>query len=102
MAEHMAAWEIAAAKKRQTLQESIPREWRVPEHLLPSESEINVTLWPEHSGWFTEREIYITSMAVETLVQQLAVGALKSEAVVKAFCKRAAAAHQLVNNVLSI
>lgn len=91
------AWQVISENKRQALRDSIPVEWRVPENLLPPESQDSVISWPETSGWFTADELAITNSTVEELLPKLASGALKSETVTRAFCKRAAAAHQLVS-----
>ncbi|KAH7008984.1 acetamidase [Ilyonectria destructans] len=91
------SWKQLGEKKRQDLQSSIPKEWLIPAQLLPSESQDDVTAWPETSGWFTAEELAITSLTAAELVPRLASGQLKSEDVTKAFCKRAAAAHQLTN-----
>ncbi|KAM3430008.1 hypothetical protein NHJ13734_007928 [Beauveria thailandica] len=90
-------WEDIGARKRALLNASIPQEWRVPAHLLPPDSQDDVTAWPATSGWFTEDELRITEQTATQLVAQLASGELQSETVTRAFCKRAAAAHQLVN-----
>ncbi|KAM3447046.1 hypothetical protein MY3296_009090 [Beauveria thailandica] len=90
-------WEDIGARKRALLSASIPQEWRVPAHLLPPDSQDDVTAWPATSGWFTEDELRITEQTATQLVAQLASGELQSETVTRAFCKRAAAAHQLVN-----
>ncbi|KAI0802263.1 amidase [Xylaria sp. FL0064] len=90
-------WEAIAAKKRQDLLNSIPEEWRIPSHLLPPESQTDVTGFPESSGWFTKEELEITNLTAIELLPRVANGSLKSETVTRAFCKRAAAAHQLVN-----
>ncbi|KAI0406649.1 amidase [Xylaria palmicola] len=90
-------WEAIAAKKRQDLLNSIPEEWRIPDHLLPPDSQADVTGFPEGSGWFTREELDITNSTALELLPRLASGELKSETVTRAFCKRAAAAHQLVN-----
>ncbi|KAI8627357.1 amidase [Xylariaceae sp. FL1651] len=90
-------WEALAARKRQDLLDSIPKEWRIPSDLLPPESEEDVTGFPEKSGWFTQEELMITGLTALELVRRLAAGDLKSETVTRAFCKRAAAAHQLTN-----
>ncbi|KAI1434851.1 amidase [Xylaria sp. CBS 124048] len=90
-------WEELAIKKRQQLLDSIPEEWRIPTHLLPPETQDDVTGFPESSGWFTAEELAITNSTVLELIPKLASGELKSETVTRAFCKRAAAAHQLVN-----
>lgn len=90
-------WEAISAKKRADLNNSIPAEWRVPSDLLPPESQDNVTTWPKTSGWFTQDELDITELTASELVPKLASGELTSEAVTRAFCKRACAAHQLVS-----
>ncbi|KAK2608850.1 hypothetical protein QQS21_002563 [Conoideocrella luteorostrata] len=91
------SWEHIAAHKRQTLSNSIPEEWRIPEGLFPAESEDDVARWPETCGWFTADELAITNSTANELILKLASGELSSEAVTRAFCKRAAAAHQLTN-----
>ncbi|KAJ0300200.1 uncharacterized protein N0V96_000282 [Colletotrichum fioriniae] len=90
-------WELAAAKKRESLAASLPSEWLVPKNLLPPDSQDDVTSWPETSGWFTEKELAITNSDAADLIPKLASGELKSLEVTKAFCKRAVAAHQLTN-----
>ncbi|RDW70503.1 Fatty-acid amide hydrolase [Aspergillus mulundensis] len=90
-------WEELAATKRQTLASSIPEEWAIPPHMLPAESVLDVATWPATSGWFTPDELAITSRSAGDLLSMLASGQLTSEAVTRAFCKRAAAAHQLTN-----
>ncbi|KAI5461801.1 acetamidase [Mariannaea sp. PMI_226] len=90
-------WRELSVKKREQLASSIPKEWRIPAELLPPESQDDVTSWPETSGWFTPEELAITGSTASELVSKLASGVLKSEDVTNAFCKRAAAAHQLTN-----
>ncbi|PNY29650.1 Acetamidase [Tolypocladium capitatum] len=91
------SWEQVAARKRDALMSSIPQEWRIPADLLPPETQDDVTPWPDTSGWFTAGELAITGLTASELVAKLALGEFKSEDVTKAFCKRAAAAHQLTN-----
>ncbi|CAG9943934.1 unnamed protein product [Clonostachys rosea f. rosea IK726] len=90
-------WEEVGAKKRASLEASLPKEWRVPSDLLPHESQTDVTNWAETSGWFTPEELSITNSTAAELLPKLASGELKSLDVTKAFCKRAVAAHQLTN-----
>lgn len=94
-----ASWELLAAKKRAALLASIPDEWRIPDQLLPPESQLDVTTWPETSGWFTPAELAITQCDASDLISKLSSGELKSEEVTRAFCKRASAAHQLVCSI---
>lgn len=91
------SWEELGAKKRSELLASIPPEWRIPESLLPPDTQDDVTTWPETSGWFTRAELDMTNLTASELVSKLSSGALKSEDVTRAFCKRASAAHQLVS-----
>ncbi|KAI5924996.1 amidase [Camillea tinctor] len=90
-------WEELAAEKRQKLSASIPEEWRIPNELLPPDSQDDIRNFPETSGWFTEEELAITRCTALELLPKLASGELKSETVTRAFCKKAAAAHQLIN-----
>lgn len=89
-------WEKIAAAKRQTLADSIPKEYRVPKDRQPPDSQLDVTSWPKESGWFSEKELEITGSSASKILQQIASKTWSSEEVTKAFCKRAAAAHQLV------
>lgn len=89
-------WEQIGARKRAALQASIPKEWVIPAELLPPDSQNDVTTWPESSGWFTQEELAITDLSATELVSKLASGTFSSVDVIKAFCKRAAAAHTLV------
>ncbi|KAK8103711.1 Acetamidase [Apiospora kogelbergensis] len=91
------SWEQVAARKRKAVLDSIPAEWIIPDSLLPPETQDDVMTFPETSGWFTAEELAITNSEVLELLPKLASGELKSETVTRAFCKRAAAAHQLTN-----
>ncbi|KAF5662235.1 general amidase [Fusarium heterosporum] len=91
------SWKDISDNKIEALNSSIPDEWRVPDDLLPPKDQVDVTKWPETSGWFTQDELAITSLTAAELVEKLASGSLKSEHVTKAFCKRACAAQQLTN-----
>lgn len=96
------SWAQIAAAKQAALLLSIPKEWTIPEKLLPPESQDDVTGWPETSGWFTAEELHITGLTAVELLQKLASGELSSADVTKAFCKRASAAHQLVCHASSV
>ncbi|OJJ05542.1 hypothetical protein ASPVEDRAFT_174586 [Aspergillus versicolor CBS 583.65] len=90
-------WEGISKAKREELGASIPAEWIIPQEIMPSQTRRDVTTFPAQSGWFTKRELTILSTnAVET-VGRLSSGVWTSEEVTRAFCKAAAAAHQLTN-----
>jgi amidase len=90
-------WEKVASAKREALAASIPHEYRVPQDQLPPESQLDVTTWPKESGWFTAEELEITDSTATQILQKIASKSWSSEAVTRAFCKRAAAAQQLVS-----
>lgn len=84
---------------------AIPKEWILDPALLhelqtPWETSKNNMLaldLPQKSGILTSRELEITgSYTVQSLLKELASGAITSVEVVTAFCKRAAIAHQVV------
>ncbi|KAL2861175.1 amidase signature domain-containing protein [Aspergillus lucknowensis] len=91
------SWESIAANKRQALNDSIPPEWRIPPAIFPPEDQLDVTTFPRESGFFTDRELEITSTAAPAILSHLAAGEWTSEEVARAFCKTAAVAHQLTN-----
>jgi amidase len=95
-------WESIAAAKRAALAESIPKEYRIPQQQLPPESQVDVTTWPQESGWFSREELEITDSTASQILQKIASKAWSSENVTRAFCKRAAAAQQLVGGNISI
>ncbi|CAG8908704.1 unnamed protein product [Penicillium egyptiacum] len=86
-------WESLAAKKRSDLEASIHPEWRIKIH--PGAG--SVMSFPRTSGHLTLEELVITEYSATELVQNIATGKLTSVAVTRAFCKRAALAHQLTN-----
>ena len=89
-------WEKIAAAKRATLADSIPEEYRVPEDRQPPDSQLDVTSWPRESGWFSQQELEITESSASQILRHIAAKTWSSEQVAEAFCKRAAAAQQLV------
>lgn len=90
-------WETIAKSKQAALTGSIPAEYRIPKDLLPPDSQLDVTPWPQQSGWFSEEELKITGSTASDILKNIASKAWSSKDVTKAFCKRAAAAHQLTN-----
>jgi amidase len=89
-------WEEIAQKKRAALLHSIPNEWIIPNSIKPPDSQLDVTSFPQESGWFTLKELEITSMSATDLLKKTTTGQWSAEEVTMAFCKRASAAQQLV------
>lgn len=92
----MTDWQTIAANKRRALADSIPAEWRIPASQLPPETQDKVVDWPSTSGFFTARELEMTSLSATELLSRLGTGTWSSEEVTRAHCKRAAAGQQLV------
>lgn len=90
------SWQDISARKRQDILDSIPPEWMIPTDLLPPDSQKDVTTFPSQSGWFTLEELEITGSTASQILEKTTTGIWSAEAVTRAFCKRAAAAHQLV------
>lgn len=90
------AWEIAAAKARNRLSKSIPEDYVIPENVKPNDDVLNVTEWARNTDWFTDEEKNITSTSALELLDKMAKGGWSAETVTKAFCRKAAAAQQLV------
>lgn len=86
-------WDAVAAEKRAERDARIPQSWLIsfPDDVL------DVTGVPRECGVLTPEEIIITETEAPKLVQQMIAKELTSEAVVTAFCKRAAIAQQLVS-----
>lgn len=91
------AWEDIGKRAQARLYDSIPAEWRIPQDKLPPADQLDVTRFAYHSGLFTEREIVITNSLATDIVAKLVNATWTAQEVTKAFCKRAAIAHQLVS-----
>ncbi|RMZ75560.1 hypothetical protein DV737_g5233, partial [Chaetothyriales sp. CBS 132003] len=94
---NLAKWEDIAAAKRAALIATIPPEWVIPSDIMPSAKQLDVTSFPKASGWFTPLELNITESTVSEILSNVKAGTWTARVVTSAFCKRAAAAHQLTN-----
>lgn len=87
-------WKQIARNKRADQQQLIPKEWRLPsmEH-LPK----NALAYIRESSTLTPEELSITEITdARHLLNKIATGGLTAVQVLRAFCKRAAIAQQLV------
>jgi hypothetical protein len=91
-------WEDIGKKARARLDESIPSEWRVPKDKMPPADQASALDTPASSGLFSEDELSITTSSATHIVQKIASGEWTAVDVTRAFCKRAAVAHQLVRS----
>ena len=87
------SWEDTAAKKREAISALIPPEWRIND--LPSvEKQLDVTDYVKQ--YLSGEELEITESSADQIVEKTTSGSWTAEKVVRAFCHRAALAHQLV------
>ena len=90
-------WKKISAKAQEQLFASIPSDWRIPKDKLPPAEQLDVTSFPAESGIVTDNEVTITESYATEIVSKIAAGEWKAEDVTRAFCKRAAIAHQVVS-----
>lgn len=90
------AWKEISEKAQQKVADSIPPDWRIGKEHLPPSSQTNITGFPAKSGLLLEDELTITESYATDIVKKIATGQWNSENVTRAFCKRAAIAHQMV------
>lgn len=94
-------WSALIAAKRSLNSSKIPAEWRLQAHVLDIIDE-NATLGvldiPKICGILSDSELELTEKHDATdLLQMMRDGTARSEDIVRAFCKRAAIAQQLVS-----
>ncbi|PGH19255.1 hypothetical protein AJ80_04120 [Polytolypa hystricis UAMH7299] len=90
------SWEIAAKTKREAVLDLIPKEWRIQPPLPPA-GELRDVTGSYIQQFLSPREIEITETDTIGIVQRTTTGEWTAVEVTKAFCHRAAIAHQLVN-----
>jgi amidase len=95
-------WQTIASRKQSERDSKIPSEWKIPADLKPSAETNFVQDFPSKSGFFTPRELEITESTASTVVSKIASAEWSSVEVIKALCKRAAVAQQLINCITEI
>lgn len=89
------SWQAKAKSKRDAVNDLIPKEWHFTSPIPSAEEQRDVTgeyIWQ----FLTKREVEITETDAVDIVKQTTTGEWKAEEVTKAFCHRAALAHQIV------
>ncbi len=87
----VSTWESVRARKQAERESRIPSAWRLPSHLIPSDSDqsaLNVMDVPRTSGLLSRKELDITEKFDATaLAAELRAGRMKCAEVTQAFCK---------------
>ncbi|KAL8955796.1 MAG: hypothetical protein Q9193_006478, partial [Seirophora villosa] len=95
MAADVTGWQELARAKLDSINDSIPENWRVKS--LPScEQQRNVT-GDFIRQYLSTEEAEITESTATTIVKKTSAGQWTAETVARAFCHRASLAHQLTN-----
>ena len=89
-------WEQKAATKRADTQAKIPEEWILSTEELEKASKQRNLTGPFIEQYLSPEEIIITKNGATILCERLRKGNYRSVDVVRAFCKRAAVAQQIV------
>ncbi|RDW87968.1 hypothetical protein BP5796_03662 [Coleophoma crateriformis] len=90
-------WEVKAARGKKIQQDSIQKQWLLPEDKLPAKNRLNVLDVPKESGLLSSTELSITESTATKLVEAMAAGTWTAEEVTIAFLKRATIGQQLLN-----
>jgi amidase len=94
-------WQDIAARKQAERTSRIPKEWLLPASIDTTKADVLDI--PRQCGILTSEEVHITEDHDATaLLDKLSTGKLTSEAVTRAFCKRAAIAQQLTDCLTEI
>ena len=95
MATEYQCWQAIAAAKRESIFQSIPKQWRL-QNPVPPASELRDVTGSYIQQCLSSREIEITETDVVEIAKRTTSGQWTAVEVTKAFCHRAAIAHQLV------
>jgi len=90
----MSDWEAKAAAKRETIINSIPKEWIIPD---VSPSTVPRAMDFPFQDHLSAQELEITALSAIPLLERISKGEYTAVDVARAFAHRAAIAHQLVN-----
>jgi amidase len=91
------SWQETSNKKREAILAAIPAEWRLEK--LPSvDEQPDVTAYVKQ--YFSKQELDITESSADVIAKTVAEGKWSAEDVTRAFCHRAAVAHQLVRRIM--
>ncbi|KAF2429318.1 amidase [Tothia fuscella] len=91
----MAIWQTLAAQKRDSIIAAIPQEWIIPS--IPKVEEVKDITGGYIQQFLSPKEIEITETDAVDIIKNASTGVWSAVEVAKAFCHRAALAHQLTN-----
>lgn len=89
-------WQELAKAKLQSINDSIPQNWRVDS--LPSREQQRDVTGDFIRHYLSKEETHITEATATEIINKSSTGQWTAEAVTRAFCHRASLAHQLVTD----
>ncbi|MCJ1309737.1 Acetamidase [Agyrium rufum] len=89
-------WQELATAKREAISAAIPTDWKLKSPVPSAEEQRDVT-GKYIAQYLSDAEVDITESDVKVIVGNTTSGKWKAEDVARAFCHRAALAHQLTN-----
>ncbi|KAI4225072.1 MAG: hypothetical protein L6R36_004199 [Xanthoria steineri] len=95
MAAERQPWQTLAKAKLDSINESIPADWRLPS--LPRNEERRDVTGDYVRQFLSKEEIEVTEAIAPAIVESTSTGHWTAEIVARAFCHRASLAHQLTN-----
>lgn len=87
-------WQEVAAKRSHDINSKIPEAWRLSAKVLENHKPMDL---PRDSGILTLRELNITELRAIDILAAIRERKISAVEVTRAFCKRAAIAHQVVS-----
>ncbi|KAF2025582.1 amidase [Setomelanomma holmii] len=88
------SWQDIAKQKRDSIFAAIPSDWKIQDPPSVS-SQPDVTTYIEQ--FLSKEELYITASSADQIASRVGSGEWTAETVTRAFCHRAALAHQLLH-----
>ncbi|KIX05434.1 uncharacterized protein Z518_06306 [Rhinocladiella mackenziei CBS 650.93] len=92
-------WRAVAEDRQQSIHTHIPEKWRLPQALLKTAKPMEL---PRLSGIMSDWELSVTQSRATDILSALHSRKSKAVDVIRAFCKRAAIAHQATNCLAEI
>lgn len=87
------SWQDVAAKRRNDINRKIPPSWLLSAEMVKNHTPIHL---PRQSRLLSPDELHVTELSAVALLAAIRNRKYSSVQVTRAFCKRAAIAHQVV------
>ena len=94
-------WKAKAGAKAASICNAFPKSWQIPQPIATAHEQRDITGSYLHK-YLTDEEIQITESNAVEIVQRIRSGKWRAESVARAFCHRAALAHQYVSQRVPI